>query len=221
MTPLSEPVNAGGNATITWNFAQDNPGSVNDLYAGSIQDQYQDAIETAINEWSQATGLTFKEVSDMSSSDIRIAWGNFNTAYTGVAGLTFYGDSSNPSDLIELENPLQDALVSNGTNDYDYAGTSVDLTQLALHEIGHTLGLAESSNQDSIMFPELGENNRSLDSQDVAEVKGLYHLSSGTSVTALLKQAAATFDVGGATGSIVTTSHSDAFENPLLAVHAA
>jgi hypothetical protein len=43
-----------------------------------------------------------------------------------------------------------------------------------LHEIGHALGLAESSDPDSIMFPELGPENTALDASDLANIQMLY-----------------------------------------------
>ncbi|MDI6654096.1 matrixin family metalloprotease [Gluconobacter japonicus] len=223
LTPLENKNVIGSSGEITWSFSQSNTDDTA-RYAGSIQSEYQGAIEDAIKEWSQATGITFDEVSSSSKSDLEIAWGNLDTASSGVAGATFYempNGNESGKNLIELENPLQDSLGVDSNGNYSYTGSGLSLTQLALHEVGHALGLSESSNQNSIMFPELSAKNESLDKTDVEEVKALYGLSGETSVTSLLQQAATSFtdDLTSATTSSI--SHVDTFDNPLLTAHAA
>ncbi|NIE80037.1 matrixin family metalloprotease [Asaia sp. As-1742] len=208
---------------ITWSFAQKNPGDT-PLYAGSVQPVYQDAIKQALAEWSTATGLTFTNVADSASSDIRIGWGNLDTTNSGMAGTTFYGKSSDGKsgqDVIELENPMQDKLFATSDGGYTYDGTGVTLEQLALHEVGHALGLSESSDPNAIMFPELGNMNTGLDQTDVNEVKGVYHLTSDTGVTDLLRQASAAFTDGGAVNTSAVAATGETFDNPLLIAHAA
>ena len=45
---------------------------------------------------------------------------------------------------------------------------------MALHEIGHNLGLEHSNIQKSIMFPYLLDGNNGLDSDDIAGIQAMY-----------------------------------------------
>jgi hypothetical protein len=100
---------------VTWSFAVGS-GTGDAPFSGSIQPQYQAAIEQAIETWAAATGLTFEEVPDSAASDIRIGWGTFDTSVSGTVGNTSadgYGSGEEPSSLIvRLEDPSQDKLVA-------------------------------------------------------------------------------------------------------------
>ncbi len=163
------------NAVITWSFA-DSPGSRSMPFSGYVQKQYQAGIEQAIQTWSKASGLEFEQVPGSSTTDIRIGWGNFDTQSSGIIGLTggqSVGGQLQPGFIVRLENPGQDPFVSSG-NGFEYKGTDVTLYQLALHEIGHALGLADTSDPNSVMFANLGTTNRSLDATDIKNIGALY-----------------------------------------------
>lgn len=167
---------------ITWSFAS-GPGTPTSPFSGSISSQYQAVIKQAVQTWAKASGLTFEQVSGSAASDIRIGWGNFGTAQSGVIGFTsgqIIGDQMQPGVIIRLENPAETALVSTAGSAFTYSGTDVGLYQAALHEIGHALGLADNADPHSIMFAELGAANTSLDLTDLANIKALYAPASST-----------------------------------------
>ena len=184
---------------ITWSFATGS-GPAGSPFSSTIQAQYQAAIEQAIQTWANATGLTFEEVPNSTASDIRIGWGEFDTADSGVIGLTSYqalAGQLRPGVIVRLEDPSQDAIVTGADGTLSYSGTDVSLYQVALHEIGHALGLSVSADPNSIMFPELGSANTTLDATDIADIETLYGPGGtlGDSTTALLTQAIANFGV--------------------------
>ena len=49
-----------------------------------------------------------------------------------------------------------------------------DLYQVALHELGHNLGLEHSNVRNSIMYPILLYDNTGLHSDDIAGIQALY-----------------------------------------------
>lgn len=58
--------------------------------------------------------------------------------------------------------------------DPDYQSSSADLYQVTLHELGHAIGLAHSTDANAVMYPYAGASNRDLDPSDIAGVKALY-----------------------------------------------
>jgi predicted Zn-dependent protease len=162
----------------------------------------ESSVKNAFDAWAAASGMTFKEVADSSQSDIRVGFGNFDTATTGVVGYTSAqasGGQFAPGAIVRVEDTSQDSLVVGSDGQQVYAGTSATLTQVLEHEIGHALGLALNSDQNSIMYYDLTSSNRSLDSTDIAGINSLYGpgakapTSSSISVNQLI-QAMASFN---------------------------
>ena len=56
----------------------------------------------------------------------------------------------------------------------DCGASCTDLFQVALHEIGHNLGLEHSNERKSIMYPYLLDGNDALDTDDIAGIQALY-----------------------------------------------
>ena len=149
---------------ITWSIASD------------MGSQYDAQVQQAFATWAAASGVTFEEVSGTSNADIQVGFNDLGTATTGVAGYTTYQTSSGQiSDaVIQLEDPNQDALIAGANGQLTYSGTDATLEQVLLHEIGHALGLADDSDQNSIMYYELTSGNQTLDSTDVTGIQSLY-----------------------------------------------
>ncbi len=164
-----------GRTTISWSFA-DSATSGADAISGAVQTQYQAAVAQAFQTWAAASGITFKEVAAGAKSDITVGWGDLDPTDSGALG---YTNTTTRGGLIQgatirLEDPGEDALVADATGAYSYSGSTTTLEQLVLHEIGHTLGMAESSKINSIMFPELGSGNTTLSASDLQEIAILY-----------------------------------------------
>jgi hypothetical protein len=184
---------------ITWSFASGS-GTPTSPISGSVQAQYQAVIEQAIQTWATATGLTFTQVPASATSDIQIGWGDFETNSSGTVGYTSSaGDNAGQiqSVIVRLEDPAEDPLIAGVGGALTYSGTQTELYQAALHEIGHALGLAESSDPNSVMFPVLGPANTALDATDMANTDALYNPTAvtGSSASALLAQAMSSFGV--------------------------
>jgi len=163
-----------GQAVITWSLAQ-TAGPAGAPFSSYMGASYTAQVQAAFNVWAaQMPGVQFVQVADSASSDIRFGFGDFDTANTGVVGYTSYkasGSSISAGAIIRLEDPTQDALQGTGQT---YGGTDATQSQTMVHEIGHALGLGDSSDPNSIMYYDLTSNNTSLDLTDTEAIQSLY-----------------------------------------------
>jgi len=163
-------------SVITWSIA-DSPGTASSPFSGYMGSQYETLVQRAFRTWATASGLTFQEVADSDQSDIRLGWGNFNTPSTGVVGYTAYEMERGqllPNVIVRVEDPAQEPLVAGTFSARTYSGTDANLDQVILHEIGHALGLADTTDPNSVMYYRATGSNNTLDSNDVAGIRALY-----------------------------------------------
>ena len=163
--------------TITWSLGNASAG-----FSGAITStQEQASVEQAFQTWAKASGLQFQEVAPGAQADIEVGFSDLNPASTNAIGLTKYDSKNGNLDAgvkVELEDPSQAALTTNANGQLVYASTEATFEQVALHEVGHALGLADTDMAGSIMNAVLGTSNRTLDATDVANVQALYGGSS-------------------------------------------
>ncbi|XP_057948545.1 metalloendoproteinase 2-MMP-like [Malania oleifera] len=160
--------------TPTW------PESRRDLtYAFLPDNQLSDDVKTvfadAFARWAAVTTLTFSEAASYSAADIRIGFYSGDhgdgEAFDGVLGTLAHAFSP-PSGRFHLdadENWVIDLSSSTAT-------TAVDLESVAIHEIGHLLGLGHSSVEESIMYPTITSGTRKVElvNDDVQGIQELY-----------------------------------------------
>ncbi|KAH7547804.1 hypothetical protein JRO89_XS14G0018100 [Xanthoceras sorbifolium] len=134
-------------------------------------------FKSAFQRWAQVTKFSFEEVGADSGADIVIGFHSGNHGdghpFDGFQGVLAH--SLPPSD---------------GTTHYDADETwsstpnpgleELDLESVALHEIGHVLGLGhETGIPEAVMYPTIsyGETKRDLNDDDIQGIKSLYNLS--------------------------------------------
>jgi predicted Zn-dependent protease len=204
---------------VTWSFAT-NPGTQASPFSDYVTAQYQQAIDQAMQTWADLSGLTLRQISDSVASDIRVGWGDFATSTSGVVGFTQMGNLAGgqfqPGVIVRLEDPAETALMAGGSGQLTYTGTPTSLYEVALHEIGHALGLADNSDPGSIMFPELGTGNASPDSADISDIRSL-HEETGTLTGPIspLTQAMASFGASSAPPMLALATALTPQESPL------
>lgn len=157
------------------------PGKSQLTYAFAPENQLTDSVKNifarAFERWSEVTPLTFAEVSTFNRADLRIGFfsGDHGDGepFDGVLGTLAHAFSP-PVGRLHLdgdENWVTDGDFINGS-----PMSAVDLESVAVHEIGHLLGLGHSSVQDAIMYPTISSGTRKVElaTDDIMGIQVLY-----------------------------------------------
>ena len=164
--------------TITWSFANSAGTAASPFSSYITNSTYKTLVTNAFAAWATAGGFTFTQVADSASADIRVGFGTFSTATSGISGYTAYQQNSSlqiqPDVILRLEDPSQLGLVSGTGGALKYSGTNTYTYETILHEIGHALGLASDADSNSIMYYYGNGNTGTLDSNDTSGIQALY-----------------------------------------------
>ena len=164
----------------------------------------QDIVRQAFGAWEAVADLEFVEVSPAQGPDFRIAW---RTADHGD-GSSFDGPGNT---LAHAFFPPPCGGPNAGDLHFDDGERFIDdpaaqgilLLQVAIHEIGHLLGLSHSQDQDAIMFAFYSPDRVNLSQDDVDGIQTLYGPPRAEQNLALTADGAGTLDRGGDTDEYV------------------
>jgi acylphosphatase/peptidoglycan hydrolase-like protein with peptidoglycan-binding domain len=139
------------------------------------QNDQQGAVRGAFDRWAAVTPLNFSETTG--AADIRVSWraGNHGdgdaNAFDGPSGILahcFYpppngGDIAGDCHFDEAE-----------TWSVNSPPSGIDLPTVALHELGHGLGLDHSADTSAVMYAFYGGPRRELTADDIQGIQSIY-----------------------------------------------
>jgi Ca2+-binding RTX toxin-like protein len=167
-----------GGGTVTWSFAEYNYDS-RETFGSTLSflpSGYQTLVQQAFNAWSQVANIQFVQVADGADVDIRLGGGSID-GLSGTLATCYYryqGGVMTQSDIIFDSSENWSSSASGGT--YFYS--------VAVHEIGHAIGLDHTGVSQAIMYP-YNSNLTALHSDDIAGAVTLYGTASGTTTTTI------------------------------------
>jgi hypothetical protein len=179
----------GAGATVTWSFAELNfTSSLAPVYNGyltfdsAIAASYRGVVESAMSAWEAVSGVDLVEVSDSTTSNIRVGNlyidGAAAPGQSSTLGATKYWFSASGKLMSTAE-------VYFDTDAY----TSGNFYAVAVHEIGHALGLDHSGLSSAVMYYMLNSQNNSgkLTADDIGGIQYLYgpHPATSSSLATL------------------------------------
>lgn len=155
----------------------------------------KEVFKRAFRRWESVIPVSFSETDDYGFADIKIGFyiGDHGDgeAFDGVLGVLAHSFSPE-SGKFHLDGDETWAV----DFESEKSKVAVDLESVAVHEIGHLLGLAHSSNKEAVMYPSLKPRKKKveLSVDDIKGVQALYGSNPNFSIGALSESDISTSD---------------------------
>ncbi|KAI3784767.1 hypothetical protein L1987_43872 [Smallanthus sonchifolius] len=157
--------------------ATDGPPSKSRLtyaFASNYPSMYVPPVVSAFNRWASGTRyFTFSRANSFTTADLKISWerGDHGDGLPFPPRTTILAHAFAPTDGRFHYNADQNWFIGARPN-------SIDVETVALHEIGHLLGLDHSQFQNAIMWSSIPVGAvKGLNSDDIQGIRALYGLN--------------------------------------------
>ncbi|TPJ99504.1 matrixin family metalloprotease [Mesorhizobium sp. B2-5-9] len=167
------PVEGTGGGQVTWSFAVSNYTSQAFQFDYQISESlYQELVRDAFQTWESVANIDFVEVSDSANSDIRLGWDYIDGAYNTVGEASYSYFVNSGFDTIDSAEIRFDTSETWSTDMTSLGG--VNFYAVALHEIGHAIGLAHTAPGDPASIMAAFTSVDDLTSYDITVIRALY-----------------------------------------------
>lgn len=156
--------------TVTYTFAGPFDPTYYD-YSAELSAAFQAVVADAFEKWSDYADIQFEYTAEVASADIALGWDRID-GFDGTLAETIYQYSPVTSELIwaEIRFDVAEDWVMSGDLSSSW---QTDFYAVALHEIGHAIGLDHTSDLDSIMYTWYG-SVFDLTGTDITGIQALY-----------------------------------------------
>ncbi len=173
---------------------------------------WQSQIVKAAQVWAQQTNLNFAVVSDSGADS---GSGNYQQGDSTFGDIRIggfnYGPGNNTLAAADFPPPVNNYSIAgditfNTGQAFNINGQNYDLMTVAIHEIGHAIGLNHSTAYYADMYPTYVSVRRTLNSDDISVVQSIYSGGSARSADA--------YDAASSNGSFSTATNISSQINP-------
>jgi Ca2+-binding RTX toxin-like protein len=166
---------------VTWSFATSNYDDQAFQFDYSISEAiYQQLVRDAFQTWESVANIDFVEISDSATSDIRLGWDYIDGAYNTVGEASYSYFVTPGFDTIDSAEIRFDTSETWSTDMTAIGG--VNFYAVALHEIGHAIGLDHTQTGDPPSVMTALTSVDDLTSYDVAVIRALYGAGFGAQI---------------------------------------
>jgi hypothetical protein len=226
---LSQPAAAFATEGVSW---QNGVATFNSFLPNGSQTESTD-VSLAIAEWNDASAFHYTDTGNSADpcntngpSGANVASTDCGSSFgSGVLAVTTY--VTNTLGYLSHAGIVFNQHVSFGSYDGPLQNNLIDFRRVALHELGHVLGMDHENNPDipAIMAPDVSNIDR-LTADDIAGVQSIYGVANGTTIVSSVLPASRSVQVNhsatafaaiGNAGSQPATACSIALGSPIAA----
>lgn len=158
-------------------------GTVSWSFMGAISVAYRIEIQAAFVKWSSVANIDFIQVADNSAANIELSFSSIDGPGQIIGQATYFYSAGRLTsadvlfDSAETWNATPNGLAKNGAY----------FEAVALHEIGHAIGIDHYSGSIAVMNPYLPAGINSLTASDIHAAQALYGSASTTVSTMVIQ----------------------------------
>lgn len=161
--------------TVQWSFAQSSLPNGYQFDAAISDPAYQNLIRAALAAWQAVANISFVEVADSAQAQLRFGWDAIDGAFGTVGQAQYSGVNRDNAPYFSINHAeVRFDTAERWTTDRNYsANDKTNFFAVALHEIGHAIGLDHTDDTSTIMYP-MVTSLHSLGGGDIAGIQALY-----------------------------------------------